>query len=67
MGLADFIVQNGFLRSDGTTLIAQPSLDTERMWTIDDVRAWGMEIRDPMPAITAQLAAAGASGNGAGA
>lgn len=65
--LADFIVNNGFLRSDGKTLIAQPSLDTERMWTIDDVRAWGMEIRDPMPAITAQLAAAGASGNGTGA
>lgn len=67
MGLADFIVQNGFLRSDGKTLIAQPSLDTDRMWTIDDIRAWGMEIKDPMPAITEQLAAAGASGNGAGA
>jgi len=34
------------------------------MWTIDDVAAWGMEIKDPMRAITAQLAAVGGSTNG---
>ena len=35
--LADFIVENGLLRADGKTLIAQPWLDMERMWTIDDI------------------------------
>jgi len=55
-GLADYIVSNGLLRADGRTLIAQPSLDTDRMWTIDDVRAWGMEIKDPLPAAAARRA-----------
>ena len=46
--LADWIVENGLLRADGKTLIAQPWLDTERMWTIDDIRRLRYEIRDPM-------------------
>src|SRR5713226_5457885 len=32
--LADFIVENGLLRADGKTLIAQPWLNQEQMWTI---------------------------------
>ena len=46
--LADFIVENGLLRADGKTLIAQPWLNEERMWTIDDIRAARYEIRDPL-------------------
>jgi hypothetical protein len=46
--LADFIVENGLLRADGKTLIAQPCLNQERMWTIDDIRAARYEIRDPL-------------------
>jgi hypothetical protein len=61
--LDEYIVDSGLLRSDGKTLISQPSLDTDRMWTIDDVRAWGMEIKDPMRAISAQFAAANANSN----
>jgi hypothetical protein len=34
------------------------------MWTIDDVAAWGMEIKYTMRAITAQLADVGGSTNG---
>lgn len=48
MDLADFIEQNGFLRADGKTLIAQPHLDDHRRWTIDDIRALKIEIRDPL-------------------
>jgi hypothetical protein len=46
--IADYIVENGLLRADGKTLIAQPSLDAERMWTIDDIRALRYEIRNPL-------------------
>jgi hypothetical protein len=69
LGLDEYIVQSGLLRSDGKTLIAQPSLDTDRMWTIDDVKAWGMEITDPMVAIHAERVKAKADGavlNGSG-
>ncbi|MBF6567560.1 MAG: monooxygenase [Candidatus Binataceae bacterium] len=46
--LADFIVENGLLRADGKTLIAQPWLNQEQMWTIDHIRAARYEIRDPL-------------------
>jgi hypothetical protein len=46
--LADYIIENGLLRADGKTLIAQPWLDMERMWTIDDIRASRYEIRNPL-------------------
>jgi YHS domain-containing protein len=46
--LADFILENGLLRADGKTLIAQPWLDQDRMWTIDDIKAVRYEIRDPL-------------------
>lgn len=64
--VAEYIVENGLLRTDGNTLIAQPSLETDRMWTIDDVAAWDYQIKDPMPAISAQLAAAAGASNGSG-
>lgn len=38
----------GFVRPDGKTLIAQPSLDTDRMWTIDDLKACGYILRSPL-------------------
>ena len=46
--LADYIIENGLLRADGKTLIAQPWLDMERMWNIDDIRACRYEIRNPL-------------------
>ena len=46
--MADFIEQGGFLRADGKTLIAQPTLKRDRQWTIDDIRALKIELRDPL-------------------
>ncbi len=53
-----FIVEAGLLRPDGKTLVAQPSLDPEKMWTIDDVAAWGYEIKDPLKSATSDWATA---------
>ena len=42
------ILDIGLIRKDGKTLIGQPLLDMERMWTIDDIRKLGYEIKDPL-------------------
>ncbi len=57
MDLADFVERNGFLRADGRTLIGQPWLRRDRMWTIDDIRALRVEIRDPLRDLPVQEAA----------
>jgi propane monooxygenase large subunit len=46
--LADAIVDMGFVRPDGKTLIAQPHMSFEEkdMWTLDHVR--GYEIKSPL-------------------
>ena len=46
--MADFIEHGGFLRADGKTLIAQPTLKWDKPWTIDDIRALKIELRDPL-------------------
>ena len=46
--LADVIVDMGLLRSDGKTLIGQPHLNMERMWTIDDIRRIGWILKYPV-------------------
>lgn len=46
--LDEYIVENKLVRADGKTLLAQPSLDWEKMWTVDDIRKWEYEIKDPM-------------------
>jgi methane monooxygenase component A alpha chain/propane monooxygenase large subunit len=48
MNLADVIQSLGYLRPDGKTLIAQPHLGSERMWTIDDIRKLDYVVRDPL-------------------
>ena len=48
MSLSEVIEKCGYLRSDGKTLIGQPHLDEERMWTIDDIRRYDFEIVDPL-------------------
>lgn len=42
------IVDLGYIRPDGKTLMGQPTLDLERLWTIDDIRKIGYEIKGPM-------------------
>ncbi len=47
--LADVIRYLGYIRPDGKTLIAQPSLRRDcRMWTIDDIERVGYEIKNPL-------------------
>ena len=48
--LAEYIERVGLLRSDGKTLVGQPHLRTDEksLWTIDDIRRLGVEIRDPL-------------------
>ena len=47
--LADVITDLGLLRPDGRTLIGQPTLDPkQRLWTIDDIRRIGYEVKDPL-------------------
>lgn len=38
----------GYVRPDGKTLIGQSALDLDRLWTIDDIRAIGFEVKDPL-------------------
>jgi hypothetical protein len=46
--LAGVIEDLGYVRPDGKTLIGQPALDLDRLWTIDDIRAIGFEVKDPL-------------------
>jgi methane monooxygenase component A alpha chain/propane monooxygenase large subunit len=46
--LADVIEDLGYVRPDGKTLIGQPALDLDRLWTIDDIRTIGFEVKDPL-------------------
>ncbi|MDB5066861.1 MAG: hypothetical protein JWM18_3295 [Chloroflexi bacterium] len=49
-GLDEYIVKQGLLRADGRTLLPQPhnSDDPRMMWTLDDITALDVEIRDPL-------------------
>lgn len=49
--LDEYVRENGLLRADGKTLLAQPSLDRERMWTIDDLAALNYEIKNPLKSL----------------
>ncbi len=52
--LHDFLRETDMLRADGKTLLGQPHLRRDRMWTIDDIRAQNYEIRDPLKAAPSQ-------------
>jgi propane monooxygenase large subunit len=47
MDLADLVSELGFVRSDGRTLIAQPHLNDDRRWTLDDLRRIGLTVTSP--------------------
>lgn len=48
--LSEVVKAGRALRSDEHTLLAQPHLSDERMWTIDDLKACNLVIRDPLTA-----------------
>ena len=50
MDLADVIVALGYVRPDGKTLMGQPHLNADRLWTLDDIRKLEYEVKDPLRA-----------------
>lgn len=46
--LSAMIQDMGLIRSDGKTLLGQPHLNAERLWTIDDIKARDVIIEDPV-------------------
>lgn len=46
--LADVILDLGYIRPDGRTLMGQPSTNLTRLWTIDDIRRIGYEVKNPL-------------------
>ncbi|MDP1818589.1 MAG: hypothetical protein Q8K58_01680 [Acidimicrobiales bacterium] len=46
--LSEVVQAAGLLRADGKTLMGQPHLDLDHLWTLDDLRTADMEIRDPV-------------------
>lgn len=48
--LADVVKATGGVRSDGKTLTSQPHLREERLWTIDDLAACRIRVRNPLTA-----------------
>lgn len=46
--MSEIVKAGGAVRSDGKTLLAQPSLNEDRMWTLDDLKACQIYLHDPM-------------------
>ena len=53
--LSELVRDLGFLRTDGKTLIAQPHLDNENMWTIDDVKSMDFHVQSPNITVAEKL------------
>ena len=45
--LSEIVRDLGFVRTDGETLIAQPHLENDRMWTLDDVKSMDFHVQSP--------------------
>jgi propane 2-monooxygenase large subunit len=45
--LSEVIRDLGFVRADGKTLMGQPHLEDEGRWTLDDIKAVGVEVKSP--------------------
>ncbi len=52
---SEVIKDLGLLRSDGETLIGQPHLETERRWTLSDIRAHDLRIASPNIRVAEEL------------
>ncbi|MGH2951855.1 MAG: hypothetical protein ACRDKX_07425, partial [Solirubrobacterales bacterium] len=53
--LSEIVTDLGFLRSDGETMIAQPHLGDEGRWTLEHLRARGIEIASPNIRVAEEL------------
>ena len=47
-GLSEMIVDLGLVRTDGKTLLGQPHLNPQRLWTIDAIRANDVVVENPV-------------------
>lgn len=47
MALSEVILKQGLLRADGKTLVGQPHLKADRMWTIDHIRDCDFTVLSP--------------------
>ena len=45
--LSELVRDLGFVRADGKTLIAQPHLEDDNMWTLDDVKSMDFHVQSP--------------------
>jgi Methane/Phenol/Toluene Hydroxylase len=48
--LSEIVRATGGVRSDGRTLTSQPHLGSERLWTLDDLAACRISVRNPLEA-----------------
>jgi propane monooxygenase large subunit len=66
--LSEVVRDLGFVRPDGKTLVAQPHLDEDFMWTLDDIQKLDYELLSPNIVLAEQLGLANGSsytnGNG---
>jgi hypothetical protein len=48
--LSEYVLREGLVRTDGVTLVPQPhlSVDEDRLWSVADIKRFGVEIRDPL-------------------
>ena len=53
--LSEVVKDLGFVRADGRTLLAQPHLKQEKMWTLDDLRACEVTITSPNIALAERM------------
>ena len=52
---SEIVKDLGFVRADGKTVVGQPSLRKDRMWTVDDVKACNITIRSPNIRVAQEL------------
>lgn len=53
--LSEVIASLGFLRADGETLIGQPHLHSDGMWTLSDIRALNVHVQSPNIRVAREL------------
>jgi propane monooxygenase large subunit len=59
--LSEIVRDLGFVRPDGKTLVAQPHLDDDFMWTLDDLRKADFELQSPNIVLAEQMGLADGS------
>ena len=53
--LSEIVRELGFVRADGRTTIGQPTLETDDMWTLEDIRKLGIIVPSPNIRVAREL------------